>query len=227
MRWRHSGAHELGVGAGGSSANLLYALDSLPEVDGGRVLHSVDTLDRCYFDDRYQAGEAARVMYPTPRSHWDLRLGSNALVLRRQLEPGSMDLAFIDALHVHPWPLIDLLHVTELMKPGAWIVLHDIELPNLSPECTERGVLNLFEYWPGNKIHGVGESYNIGAVQVPDDVSTLVPMALALLDLPWQYPVPSSYTALPPAFARVEKKLRQQVAEPGRARRRTLAVATR
>ena len=218
---------ELGVGAGGSSASLLYALDTLPEVDGGRVLHSVDTLDRCYFDDRYEAGEAARVMYPVPRTWWDLRLGCNALQLRTQLEPGSMDLAFIDALHVHPWPLIDLLHATELMKPGAWIVLHDIELPNISSTCTERGVLNLFEYWPGNKIHGVAESQNIGAVQLPDDVSALVPMALALLDLPWQYPVPSSYAALPAAFATVEKKLRKQAAEPGRARRRTPAVATR
>jgi len=219
---------ELGVGAGGSSASLLYALDTLPEVDGGRVLLSADTLDRCYFDNRYQTGEAARVMYPAARSRWDLRLGSDVVALRKQLAPAGIDLAFIDALHVHPWPLLDLLHVTELMKPGAWIVLHDIELPNLSPECKERGVLNLFEYWPGNKIHGVGESFNIGAVQLPDDVSALVPMARALLDLPWQYPVPSSYIALPAAFATIEKKLRTQVAEPGRGRRhRTLAVATR
>jgi hypothetical protein len=217
---------ELGVGAGGSSASLLCALDTLPEIEGGRVLHSADTLDRCYFDGRYRTGEAAQVMYPAARSRWDVRLGSDAYALRKELAPGSMDLAFIDALHVHPWPLIDLLHVTELMKPGAWVVLHDIELPNLKPECTERGVLNLFEYWPGNKIHGVAESYNIGAVQLPHDLSTLVPMALTLLDLKWQYPVPSSYVALPAVFASVEKKLRRQVAEPGRARRRPVAVTT-
>jgi predicted O-methyltransferase YrrM len=99
----------------------------------------VDTLDRCYFDDRYQTGEAAAVMYPDGAQPLGPAARQRRLALRKELPAGSMDLAFIDALHVHPWPFIDLLQVTELMKPGAWIVLHDIELPNVSPECTERG----------------------------------------------------------------------------------------
>jgi hypothetical protein len=115
------------------TAVLLYALDALPPVAGGRSLRSCDVEPTCYFDRTGAIGDAARVMYPTPRATWMVDGDLDSRRLSQQLPPESADLTFIDANHAHPWPPLDLLHATAFAQPQSWMVLHDINLPAICP----------------------------------------------------------------------------------------------
>lgn len=210
---------ELGVASGVSSAALLFAMDSLPP-DPARHLVSCDVRATCYFDAKRPTGAAVAEMYPSARTRWTLKTDCDARALAQSLEPGCVDLAFIDANHAHPWPVLDLLQLVHVVRPGGWVVLHDIELPRLAPEHQDHGPMWLFEAWPFNKVHGVGASRNIGALQLPEDPAQLVPLALYLLKQPWE-DVPEQYhVELSPIFHEVTAAL------DGRLRRPVEAVAT-
>ena len=57
---------------------------------------------------------------------------------------------------------------TPLVRPGSWILLHDIDHPavaaRLGHEGGRAGAQWLFDEWPGEKIKGD----NIGVVRVPE-----------------------------------------------------------
>jgi predicted O-methyltransferase YrrM len=205
---------ELGVASGASSAALLFALDSL---GGERTLHSCDVRNTCYFDAERATGSAVGEMYPGHRTAWRLDTNTDARRILEQLPAGSIDLTFIDANHSHPWPLLDLLHITRLARPGSWVALHDIELPRLHPQYQVYGPTWLFEAWPFNKVHGIDDSINIGAVQLPPDLRDLVPMSLALLDRPWEHSPTAWHVALPEVFREVSKALAPRLPDPVRA----------
>lgn len=204
----HAPVHmlELGVASGVSSAYLLHALDALPPVPGRRLLRSCDVNVRCYFDDAWATGEAVQTMYPRPQTRWLLDTDTDARRLSQSLPPHSVDLTFIDANHYHPWPLLDLLHVSVLAKPGSWVILHDINLPVIAPESGASGAKWLFDAWPFEKLAG-GLEQNIGAVRLPDDLSQLVPYASALLDVPWEHAPTQWHVALPAPFASLQAAL--------------------
>ena len=204
---------ELGVASGTSSAALLFALDQLPETDGGRLLYSGDVRHTCYFDPARATGSAVHDMYPQYRSAWILDTDTDSRRVRQSL-PGGADFLFIDANHCHPWPLIDLLHVATLAQPGSWIALHDIELPRLHPQFQVHGPQWLFEAWPFNKIHGLGGSVNIGAVQLPSDLTRIVPVALELIERTWEHPPTTWDVDLPDVFADVSKVLMPRLPAP-------------
>jgi predicted O-methyltransferase YrrM len=206
---------ELGVASGASSAALLFALDQLGS--GDRTLRSCDVRSTCYFDATRATGSAVDEMYPERRTRWLLDTDSDARRIGQALPAGSIDLTFIDANHSHPWPLLDLLHVTRVARPGSWIALHDIELPKLHPQYQVHGPQWLFEAWPFNKIHGVGDSMNIGAVQLPDDLRDLVPMALELLECPWEHTPTTWHVDLPDVFREVTKALAPRLPDPAQA----------
>ena len=191
---------EIGVAAGTSSAALLYALDQLP---GARTLYSVDCNRSCYFDPRRRLGAAVAEMYPNHRARWILHPGIDSRHAVAQIR--DYDLAFVDANHHHPYPLLDVVHLASVMRPGAWIALHDLELPRLYPEWQSHGPMWLFELWPGAKVHGQGDAENIGAVQLPPDVRTLLAPFKALLARPWeQTPTLAEVSPLPGVFAGLE-----------------------
>jgi len=205
---------ELGVASGTSSAALLFALDQLPSAGAGRLLHSCDVRGTCYFDASRATGAAVEDLYPQRRTPWLLDTDSDARRVVGALAEGSVDFAFIDANHCHPWPLIDLLHIAPLARPESWIALHDIELPRLHPQFQVHGPQWLFEAWPFNKVHGVGGSANIGAVQLPPRLADLVPMAVALLERTWEHAPTTWDVDLPSVFDDVSKVLTPRLARP-------------
>jgi len=206
---------ELGVASGASSAALLFALDQLGSAN--RTLRSCDVRSTCYFDADRATGSAVDEMYPQRRTPWLLDTNSDARRIGLVLPSGSIDLTFIDANHSHPWPLLDLLHVTRVARPHSWIALHDIELPKLHPQHQVHGPQWLFEAWPFNKVHGVGDSMNIGAVQLPADLRDLVPMSLELLDRPWEHTPTTWHVDLPDVFSEVSKALAPRLPDPAKA----------
>lgn len=197
---------ELGVASGASSAALLFALDQLP--DGpARRLYSCDVRTTCYFNEAYETGQACREMYPAPRTAWHRAFPADARTLAAQLPPGGADLTFIDANHAHPWPLLDLLHVTAFARPGSWVILHDVDLPVQHPEHQVFGPRWLFQAWPFNKVKGVGRWTSIAAVQLPPDLSRLTPVALTLLERRWEQAPSPDHAALGPPFEAVREAL--------------------
>jgi hypothetical protein len=203
---------EVGVAAGTSSAALLAALDQLPPP---RRLYSVDVRPTCYFDASKATGSAVDEMYPTYTTRWIQDFEADARKVGLSLGVGTVDFAFIDANHHHPFPLLDVLHLAPVMRPGAWIALHDIELPRLYPQFQSHGPMWLFECWPGPKIRGEGDAENIGAVQMPADLETLAPMAVALLDRKWEgQPAGLEYSITTPAFAAIHAAMRRRRLPP-------------
>ena len=205
---------EVGVASGASSAALLFALDQLPPVAGGRQLLSCDVRSTCYFDPARATGAAVAEMYPNHQTRWTLDTDTDARRLSQSVAPGSFDLLFIDANHAHPWPLLDLLHLVHVARPGAWVALHDIQLPVINPAYQVYGPMWLFDAWPFDKVHGVDGSRNIGAVRLPDDIRQLVPMALELLDRPWEHAPTSWHVALPEPFTDLSGVLHNRLAAP-------------
>jgi glycosyltransferase involved in cell wall biosynthesis/predicted O-methyltransferase YrrM len=203
---------ELGVASGASSAAILCAMDQLPEIPGGRVLYSCDVRPTCYFNETFATGRACTEMYPVARTRWRTEFDADARRLARALPRGSVDLTFIDANHAHPWPLLDLLHVTAVAKPRSWVVLHDVDLPIHYPEYQVYGPRWLFEAWPFNKVKGAGRWVSIAAVQLPDDAAALVPMAQRLLAKPWEHAPTMWHINLPKALSVIQDELRQRLA---------------
>jgi predicted O-methyltransferase YrrM len=202
---------EIGVASGVSSAVILSALDALP-MSASRTLHSCDIVPRCYFDSQYATGEAVQSMYPKARARWVLNTDLDTRRLSQTAPPASIDLLFIDANHYHPWPLLDLLHMTVAARPWSWVVLHDINLPEVSPAFQAWGAKWLFEAWPLAKIEGGGPDSNIGAVQLPGDPRTLIPMAERLLQRPWEFPPTLWHVALPECLSPVQELVRTRLA---------------
>jgi predicted O-methyltransferase YrrM len=205
---------EIGVGAGTSSAALLFALDWLPEYEL-RYLFSADIQPTCYFDARRRTGAAVAEMYSVHRALWNLDAHTDARRLAETFEGGSVDLGWIDADHRHPWALFDLLYLAPVMRPQAWIALHDIDLPRLYPQFPSHGPMWLFEAWPFER-RVSATSTNIGAVRLPDDLGALVPMALELLRRPLE--APHDGEGLAPVFAPVEAAARRLARPAGRPR---------
>jgi hypothetical protein len=94
-------------------------------------------------------------------------------------------------------------------KPGSWVVLHDINLPMVAPRSPAWGAKWLFDAWPFASVRATGPAANIGAVELPHDPSTLVPMALSLLDRRWEHLPTMWHVALPGALQPVEDRVRE------------------
>lgn len=74
------------------------------------------------------------------------------------------------------------------MKPGSWVVLHDIFLPILNSQSHSAGPALLFALWPGNKLlqSPNHETRNMGAIQLPDDKVKAIASLALLLNFAWE-----------------------------------------
>lgn len=178
---------EIGVASGGSTAFLLMALADagVPMLDerGEPTLQSFDLHPWCYFDYAKPVGSAVLEMAKHLWKGLRLRTGCTAVDAGRIWAHEPVELAFVDADHRHPGTTADVLGLMPALAPGAWVVLHDIRLPEAARREEERigkqvdwreqhGAEWLFEAWPREKIcggtvnTGMGGT-NIGAIRMP------------------------------------------------------------
>jgi predicted O-methyltransferase YrrM len=59
-------------------------------------------------------------------ANYHLHTGSTAFDIENVLEGAKIDLVFIDAAHVHPFPLIDLIHAIPFLHKESIVLLHDV-----------------------------------------------------------------------------------------------------
>jgi len=199
---------ELGTASGVSTAVLLKSMaaahgrDSASAAGTGWSVPTYDLLSHCYWDANVPIGYAIKVMAPELADRAVLHAPGVATDIARDFGPsgaGPLPLLFIDACHQHPYPVGDLLGALPALAAGAWVILHDINLPARAAAYEqqsgekvhwgERGAKLLFDHWPFEKLTGCGSVPNIGAIRLPARTSgtDFDPSLLApLIAQPWE-----------------------------------------
>ena len=178
---------EIGVASGWGSCVLLEALTSAGLADS--ELYGVDIADRFFYDAAYATGQCVADVMPDRLSRYRLLTGVTIGECATQIG-GNVDFVFIDAHHMHPWAVLDLLAVMPSCKPETWIAMHDLNLSRKEDqEHHNRGPKYLFEAWDGDKVHSVEEPTMAGAIRLSADVSAHLPLLLDVLYTPWELAV--------------------------------------
>jgi predicted O-methyltransferase YrrM len=182
---------EIGTLTGFSSAIIAAAIHRQHGSQAGITVDTIDAHTHCSIDPTrpigFEIAELIPDLVPTVRVH----KGRESDVVPEIAAPGEFGLAFIDADHRHPWPLLDVLRLAPYVQAGGWVSLHDIHLGTYGKaeraagrtiDGTPYGAEWLFESWPFRKIR----SLHIGAIELPQEKAALVPVALALMEKPFE-----------------------------------------
>jgi predicted O-methyltransferase YrrM len=193
---------EIGTLSGFSAAVIADAVaqHQRPESES-IVLDTIDLGQRCMTDQTKPVGFEIPQLVPHLSTRIRVHAGQDARLVEQIVRPGELQLVFIDADHQHPRPTLDLIRVARFIRPGGWVIVHDIELGSLGERMRAAGTPFehgapfgaqwLFEAWPFEKISGG----NIGALRLPSSLRDLVPFALATLRIPSELePIPARRT---------------------------------
>lgn len=182
---------EIGTLSGFSAAVIADAVaqHELSEPEGVLV-DTIDLSESCITDRTKPVGFEIPRLLPQLANRIRVHAGKDARYVEQLARPGELDVVFIDADHQHPRPTLDLIRVARFVRPGGWIVVHDIELGSMGEGMRASGAVLaygapfgaqwLFEAWPFGKISGG----NIGALRLPANLRDLVPFALAMARIP-------------------------------------------
>ena len=177
---------ELGTGSGFTAGLLCYALhlnhrsgNIGPDFD----IVTYDASLTWYDDSKRRVGDAAREqLSPALLRRITFRNPATALDIARDYAADSIEFLFIDANHRHPWPALDLIALLDALRPGATVVLHDINLPLVKPEFQDWGAKYLFDGLETTKDVPYGRRVpNIGRFMIPEDKARLKAQILDVL----------------------------------------------
>jgi predicted O-methyltransferase YrrM len=187
------GVVEVGTASGFSTAVLAHALRFAAEVGLIGPLFQVVSYDispQLYYDASRAVGDVAREILPSDLlKQVVFRNPATAVDVRRDYERDSIEFLFLDAHHGHPWPALDLLATLDPLRPGATVVMHDINLPILHPG-TKWGAKYAFDDLDLEKEIDASEDANIGSFVVPRNKARLRDQLLtSLYDHPWEVEV--------------------------------------
>ena len=155
---------EVGVASGMSTTFLLRSLE---RISANSELISVDVEEQYYADKTKPTGYVVTKTVPNPKCKFRLLTENWSADAEQLSADGKFDFVFIDALHVHPWPTIDTMMVLPFVKPGTWIVHHDIAISSTPQYSKMTGPINLLNAFPEPKrTSELDEMKNIGGFQV-------------------------------------------------------------
>jgi len=180
---------EIGTLTGFSAGVIASALARRYGQDGSTWVDTIDTRRECAIDATRPTGFEIPELFPGVAEMIRLHTLCDATFVAQLATRDELEVAFIDADHRHPMPLLDLLRLTPYMRPASWVLLHDTKLGTMVEQAIARGRKTavepvhgaewLFDRWPYRKISGG----NIGAVQLPRDKSALVRFALQMMSI--------------------------------------------
>jgi hypothetical protein len=178
---------EIGVASGVSTVFLLRTIERLGLATN---LCSFDSLPFFYADRSKRVGQFVYDVFGEKPPNLRLFAEVPALEAAARLNAAGIhaaSLGFIDANHDHPWPCLDLLSVLPALQPGAWVALHDINLPAINPAFPSFGPHYLFYDWPGpSRVHRSSDTLpNIGAIRLFDDPRETIDAVLSILERRW------------------------------------------
>jgi hypothetical protein len=188
---------EIGTLTGFSAAIIAAAIHrqhgaGSPSRRGEITVETIDAHTHCIIDKTKPIGFEIPELIPSLASTVRIHTGRESDYVRQIAARDEFGLAFIDADHRHPWPLLDVLRLAPYVQSGGWILLHDIQLGTYGQDQraagqaleggTPFGAEWLFERWPFRKIR----SFHIGAIELPTHLEGLVPFALELMRHPFE-----------------------------------------
>jgi predicted O-methyltransferase YrrM len=198
---------EIGTATGlstGALADMQAGLLGAP----GHV-RTYDLRDRLWFDESREVG--CLIGDVLGEDQVEIASGITSLTgtisayAAEDLAAGTVDFAFVDANHQHPWPILDTLMLLPAMRSGALIAHHDLQLYLNSENNVGQGPKILFDQLaetnrftavstgcapyrgktPAREVHN-----NIFALRVPEDISTFGLTLSQGLALPWSLSKP-------------------------------------
>ena len=219
---------EIGTASGASAAVLLRAMADIgrcfADEFGEPVVHTFDLHPFCWFDRARPVGSAAAEMAPQLAPGLRIHAHATSADAGRLFRGLDVELAFIDADHRHPGPVADLLLLLPALARGAWVVLHDIALPEIADREEARtgrpfegryhGAAHLFNAWPWERVAGGGSdarfgARNIGAIRLPGDRAVTEADLRTIIDRPWEAtPEPRALAVLGARGRRARPELR-------------------
>ena len=183
---------EIGTLTGFSTAIIAAAIHRQHGSQPGITVETIDSQTHCIIDATRPIGFEIPALVPDLVGNVRVHTGRDSSLVREIAGPAEFGLAFIDADHRHPWPLLDLLRLAPYIQTGGWVILHDIQLGTYgknevdagrAPETgTPYGAEWLFERWPFRKIR----SFHIGAIELPRRRQALIAFALELMNDPFE-----------------------------------------
>ena len=183
---------EIGTLTGFSTAIIAAAIYHQHGKNSEIAVETIDSHTHCIIDKTRPIGFEIPDLVPDLVSSVRIHTGRESDFVREIAPPGEFGLAFIDADHRHPWPLLDVLRLAPYIESGGWVLLHDIQLGTYGKAerdagkelegGTPYGAEWLFERWPFRKIR----SFHIGAIELPQRKDALIPFALSLMEEPFE-----------------------------------------
>jgi predicted O-methyltransferase YrrM len=184
---------EIGTLTGFSAGVIAAAIACQHGREGARV-DTIDIHSQCAIDSTRLTGFELSEFFADLAPMIRLHTPGDSTVVARIAARDELELAFLDADHQHPLPLLDLLRLAPYMRQQSWVLLHDIRLGTLTRAALDAGQTTafqpvygaewLFNQWPWRKISGG----NIGAVQLPEHKRALVPFALRMMSIQFEIP---------------------------------------
>lgn len=184
---RHRPEHfvEIGMASGLSTGFIARFLDE----NGGRSITSIDH-DNTFFGDPTKANG-----FLFPEIYKGKAVDSRLLKFKTALDvdevDGAWQMAFVDANHQHPWPLIDTLALWPKLVGPKLVIHHDLLLYMRQDVPFGIGPKYLHDQFPeSHRIVSATHGGNIFCLDLNMEKDVLEDIAISALKLPWSLRAP-------------------------------------
>ena len=113
---------EIGTASGFSTGVIARML----EAHGGRAITSIDLDTQFFGDTDKESGFLARAIYQGDKV--EIKLHTKVTAFDLEALGGPWDMAFVDANHQHPWPVLDTLALAPHLNNSRIVIHHDLQL---------------------------------------------------------------------------------------------------
>jgi cephalosporin hydroxylase len=182
---------EIGTASGLSGGLIARLMDE----NGGGEFTTIDHDNTFFGDNTKENGFLLRHIYDGTRVRVEQRAFTTALDIATL--GSTYEMAFVDANHQHPWPLIDTLCLYPCMAGPRVVVHHDLALFRKQAQPIGLGPKYLFDQFPSShRQRSTAGGGNIFSVSLDLPVRDLEQIASDAFYLPWSLRAPLTSAVL-------------------------------
>lgn len=171
---------EIGTASGFSTGVIARML----EAHGGRAITSIDLDTQFFGDTDKESGFLARAIYQGDKV--EIKLHTKVTAFDLEALGGPWDMAFVDANHQHPWPVLDTLALAPHLNNSRIVIHHDLQLFRRFKAFRGVGPRLLFNEVPdAYRQASAANGWNIFALDLNMPPDIFEEVAKNALSLPW------------------------------------------